>query len=52
MLKLVMLGGLMLVILIATAATRLMQHGTAAETTTPQQIYFQLQNDDALIAKP
>jgi len=52
MFRLVMLGGLMLVILIATAATRLMQHGTAAETTTPQQIYFQLQNDDALIAKP
>jgi hypothetical protein len=51
MFKLVMLGGLILVILIA-AATRLMPHGTAAETTTPQQVYFQLQNDDALIAKP
>ena len=52
MFKLVMLGGLVLVILIAAAATRLMPHGTAAETTTPQQLYFQLQNDNALIAKP
>jgi len=52
MFKLVMLGGLVLVILIAAAATRLMPHGTAAETTTPQQVYFQLQNDNALIAKP
>ena len=52
MFKLVMLGGLILVILIAVAATRLMPHGTAAETTTPQQVYFQLQNDDSLIAKP
>ena len=42
MFKLVMLGGLVLVILIAAAATRLMPHGTAAETTTPQQVYFQL----------
>ena len=52
MFKLVILGGLVLVILIAAAATRLMPHGTVAETTTPQQVYFQLQNDDALIAKP
>ena len=52
MFKLVMLGGLVLVILIAAAATRLMPRGTAAETTTPQQVYFQLQNDNALIAKP
>ena len=52
MFRLVMLGGLMLVILIAAAATRLMQHGIAAETKTPQQVYFHLQNDDALIAKP
>jgi hypothetical protein len=29
-----------------------MPHGTAAETTTPQQLYFQLQTDDDLIAKP
>jgi hypothetical protein len=46
------LGGLMLVIMIVAAATRLMPHGTAAETATPQQVYFQLQNDDELIAKP
>jgi hypothetical protein len=52
MLKLVMLGGLTLVIMIVVAATRLMPHGTAAETATPQQVYFQLQNDDELIAKP
>jgi hypothetical protein len=32
MLKLVILGGLMLLM------TRLMPHGTAAEATTPQQI--------------
>jgi hypothetical protein len=31
---------------------RLMPHGTAAETATPQQVYFRLHNDDALIAKP
>jgi hypothetical protein len=37
MLKLVMLGGLMLVILIVAAETRLMPHGTAAETATPQR---------------
>jgi hypothetical protein len=36
MLKLVMLAGLMLLILIVAAATRLMPHGTAAETVTPQ----------------
>ena len=52
MLKLVMLGGLMLVILIVATETRLMPHGTAAETTTPQQVYFRLHNDDELIAKP
>jgi len=51
MLKLVM-GGLMLVILVAAAETRLMPHGTAAETATPQQVYFRLHNDDELIAKP
>ena len=50
MLKLVMLGGLMLVILIVAAETRLMPHGTAA--ATPQQVYFRLHNDDDLIAKP
>jgi hypothetical protein len=27
-------------------------HGTAAETVTPQQIYFRLHNDDDLVAKP
>ena len=52
MLKLVMLGGLLLLIMIAGAATRLMPHGTAAETATLQQVYFRLHNDDALIAKP
>ena len=53
MLKLVMLGGLMLVILLIVAAeTRLMPHGTAAETATPQQVYFRLHNEDELIAKP
>jgi hypothetical protein len=47
-----MLGGLMLLILIVAVETRLMPHGTAAETATPQQIYFRLHNDDELIAKP
>ena len=47
-----MLGRLMLVILIVAAETRLMPHGTAAETATPQQLYFHLHNDDELIAKP
>jgi hypothetical protein len=28
-----------------------MPHG-AAETATPQQVYFRLHNDDELIAKP
>jgi len=26
--------------------------GTAAETATPQQVYFRLHNDDELMAKP
>ena len=54
MLKLVMLGGLMLLILIVAVASRLMPRGTAAEATTPQQLYFRLHNDDVdeLIAKP
>ena len=52
MLNLVMLAGLMLLIVIVSAATRLMPHGTAAETVTPQQLYFRLHSDDALIAKP
>jgi hypothetical protein len=51
MLKLVMLAGLMLLIMIAAKATRLMPHGTAAETAT-QQVYFRLHNDDELVAKP
>jgi hypothetical protein len=51
MLLKVMMGGLMLVAIVA-AATRLMPHGTAAETATPQQIYFRLLNDDQLVAKP
>jgi hypothetical protein len=27
-------------------------YGTAAETVTPQQVYFRLHNDDELVAKP
>jgi hypothetical protein len=38
MLKLVMLAGVMLLILIVAAASRLMPYGTAAETATPQQV--------------
>ena len=52
MLKLAMLAGLMLLVVIVAAATRLMPHGTAAETVTPQQAYFRLHNDDELVAKP
>ena len=52
MLKVVMLVGLMLLIMIVAAATRLMPHGTAAEAVTPQQVYFRLHNDDELVAKP
>ena len=52
MLRLVMSAGLMLLILILATATRLLPHGTAAETVTPQQVYFRLHNDDDLVAKP
>jgi len=54
MVKLVILGGLLVLILIVAAASRLMPRGTAAEATTPQQLYFRLHNDDVdeLIAKP
>jgi len=52
MLKLAMLAGLMLLVVIVAAATRLMPHGTAAETVPPQQVYFRLHNDDELVAKP
>ena len=52
MLKLVMSAGLMLLILILATATRLLPHGTAAEAVTPQQVYFHLQYDEDLIAKP
>ena len=52
MLKLTMLAGLMLLTLIVAATTRLMPHGTATETVTPQQVYFGLHNDDELVAKP
>ena len=52
MLKLVMLAGLVLLMVIVAAATRLMPHGTAAETMMPQQVYFRLHNDDELVAKP
>jgi hypothetical protein len=27
-------------------------HGTAAETVTPQQVYFRLHNDGELLVKP
>jgi hypothetical protein len=47
-----MSAGLMLLILILTTATRLLPHGTAAEMVTPQQVYFRLQYDDDLVAKP
>ena len=52
MFKLVVLAGLMLLIMIVAAATRLMPHGTAAETATPQQVYFRLHTGDDLVAKP
>lgn len=52
MLKLAMLAGLMLMIAIMAAATRLMPHSTAAETVTPQQVYFHLHTDDELFARP
>jgi len=52
MLKLTMLAGLMLLIMMVAAATRLMTHGTAAKAVTPQQAYFRLHSDDELIAKP
>jgi len=52
MVKLVLLTGLLVLILVVVAVTRLMPHGTAAEMVTPQQVYFHLQNDDELIAKP
>jgi hypothetical protein len=48
----VLLAGLLVLIVIVAATTRLVPHGTAAEMATPQQLYFHLQNDDALIAKP
>jgi hypothetical protein len=51
MLKLVMLAGLLLLIMIA-GTRRLMPHGTAAETVTPQHVHFRQQNDDELVAKP
>jgi hypothetical protein len=49
MLKLMMLAGLLVLIVIVAAASRLMPRGTAAEATT---LHFHLQNDDDLIAKP
>jgi hypothetical protein len=48
----VLLTGLLVLIVIVAAATRLMPHGTAAEMATPQQVYFHLHNDDELVAKP
>ena len=41
----------LLLIIIGAKATRLMPHGTAAETATPQQVYFHLHIDDELVAK-
>jgi hypothetical protein len=52
MLKLVLLAGLLILILVVLAVTRLMPHGTAAEMATPQQVYFHLHSDDDLIVKP
>ena len=52
MLKLVMLAGLMLLIMIAAKATRLMPHGTAAEMVTPQQVYFRLRMSLSLSRDP
>jgi hypothetical protein len=37
MVKLVLVAGLLVVIMIVAAVTRLMPHGTAVETATPQQ---------------
>ena len=48
----VLLTGLLVLIVIVAAATRMMPHGTAAGTATPQQVYFHLHNDDELVAKP
>jgi hypothetical protein len=48
----VLLTGLLVLIVIVAAATRLMPHGTAAEMAIPQQVYFHLHNDDELVAKP
>ena len=50
MVKLVL--GLMLLAGIVAAATWLMPHSTAAEMATPQQVYFRLNTDDELVAKP
>ena len=47
-----MLAGLLVLIGIVAAETRLMPHGTAAETATPQQAYFRPHNEDELVAKP
>ena len=52
MVKLVLLAGLLVTIMVVTAATRLMPHSTAAEMATPQQVYFHLHYDDELVAKP
>jgi hypothetical protein len=49
MVKLVLLAGLLLLIVIVAASTRLMPRGTAAEATT---LHFHLLHDDNLIAKP
>ena len=46
----VLLAGLLVLILVVVAVTRLMPHGTAAEMVTPQQVYFHLHTDDELVA--
>jgi hypothetical protein len=56
MLKLVLVAAfVMLLIVVLTAATPLrlmLQKAVGVETVTPQQVYFRLQRDDDLIAKP
>ena len=47
--NLLLLAGLLVLILVVAAASRLVPHGTAAETAT---LHFQLHNEDELIAKP
>jgi hypothetical protein len=52
MFKLTILAGLMLLMGIVAAATRLMPHAVAIEKATPQHLYLRMHNDDGLVAKP